>query len=106
MTPFGTTRTFRDVRYPVAIGGKADLEQAWNRGRGLRNHEHKPSRWCRAASAEGTGGPSQADRLPERAGLFAARARGQEVRMTADCAGAHPRNHGHRGYVRRSARRL
>jgi len=26
--------------------------------------------------------------------------------MTADCAGAHPRNHGHRGYVRRSARRL
>jgi hypothetical protein len=24
MTPFATTRTFRDVRYPVAIGGKAD----------------------------------------------------------------------------------
>jgi len=22
----GTTRTFRNVRYPVAIGGKADLE--------------------------------------------------------------------------------
>jgi len=26
MTAFGTTRTFRHVRYPVAIGGKADLE--------------------------------------------------------------------------------
>ena len=25
---FGTTRTFRNVRYPVAVGCKADFEQA------------------------------------------------------------------------------
>jgi hypothetical protein len=28
MSVIGTTRTFSDVRFPVAIGGKADFEQA------------------------------------------------------------------------------
>lgn len=27
MSPNGTSRTFRDVRFPVAIGGKADVER-------------------------------------------------------------------------------
>jgi hypothetical protein len=28
MSGNGTTRTFRNVRYSVAVGGKADIEQA------------------------------------------------------------------------------
>ena len=28
MSPIGTTRTFRNVRYLVAVGYKADIEQA------------------------------------------------------------------------------
>jgi hypothetical protein len=28
MSAFGTTRTFRNVCYSVAVGGKADIEQA------------------------------------------------------------------------------
>ena len=28
MSLIGTTRTFRNVRYSVAVGGKADIEQA------------------------------------------------------------------------------
>jgi len=31
----GTKRTFRDVRYPVAIGGKADIGQRLSNNRDL-----------------------------------------------------------------------